>query len=562
MTVTAKNPIMPGFYPDPSICAVGEDFYLVNSTFAYFPGLPIMHSRDLAHWEQAGNALNRESQIPLKNCGHSAGLFAPTIRFHEGIFYVICTNVSGGGNFIVTAQEPAGPWSEPYYLEGAEGIDPSLFFDEDGTCYYIGTHPNPAGCRYDGDWYIWIQELDLKQMKLVGEKKDVWNGAMRDVIWPEGPHLYKKDGYYYIMNAEGGTGPDHAVTICRSKNIFGPYQNNPRNPILTHRHLGDAYPIRYVGHADLVKTNAGEWYMVMLAVRPTDGYTTMGRETFFAKVTWENDWPVVNPGEGKLTETVEIQLPEWDLLEDKESYYQRFQGKNALPGSFRDYDFTRMKVLGDEFLALRNPEEHMVRFSGDGLLLQFGKHTLKEEDSPSYVAIRQQHHSFQAEVTLRTDNLRDGRRAGIALVQSNAYHLRVEIGDAGVEVILCERGTDRLIARHPRSIVPELASLSIVVDGLYASVLMKGAIVPETDQKMHFMNESDADGAICLLGGADIRCLSTEVAGGFVGCTVGMYAMCEESVSDTENETDACLFRNFHYSMVTQKIQRDIKRRQ
>ena len=156
MSVTATNPILPGFYPDPSICAVGDDFYLVNSTFAYFPGIPIMHSKDLAHWEQIGNACDRESQLPLGDTGHSRGLFAPTIRYHEGTFYIICTNVSYGGNFIITAQNPAGPWSEPHYIEGADGIDPSLFFDEDGTCYYIGTHPNPAGCQYDGDWYIWI----------------------------------------------------------------------------------------------------------------------------------------------------------------------------------------------------------------------------------------------------------------------------------------------------------------------------------------------------------------------------------------------------------------------
>lgn len=321
MSVTATNPILPGFYPDPSICAVGDDFYLVNSTFAYFPGIPIMHSKDLAHWEQIGNACDRESQLPLGDTGHSRGLFAPTIRYHEGTFYIICTNVSYGGNFIITAQNPAGPWSEPHYIEGADGIDPSLFFDEDGTCYYIGTHPNPAGCQYDGDWYIWIQELDIENMKLVGEVHNVWNGAMRNIIWPEGPHLYKIGEYYYIMHAEGGTGPDHAVTVCRSKNVYGPYENNFCNPILTHRHLGRKYPICYVGHADLVKTINDEWYMVMLAVRPLEGYTTMGRETFLARVEWENDWPVVNPGVGRLTDTVEINLPKWTAYTAESNEY-------------------------------------------------------------------------------------------------------------------------------------------------------------------------------------------------------------------------------------------------
>ncbi len=335
MAQYAKNPIMPGFYPDPSICAVGEDFYLVNSTFAYFPGLPVMHSKDLVHWEQIGNVMERASQLPLAHAGHSQGLFAPTIRYHEGIFYVICTNVSGGGNFVVTAENPEGPWSEPHYLEEAGGIDPSLFFDTDGKCYYIGTHPNPEGCGYDGDWYIWIQELDLQTWKLTGEHRDVWNGALKGVHWPEGPHLYKRGEYYYLLHAEGGTGPEHAVTICRSLNLWGPYENHFCNPILTHRHLGQAYPIRYVGHADLLQTPAGEWYMTMLAVRPTEGYTTLGRETFLARVTWENDWPVVNVGVGKLTEMVEVHLPKWLPEQDPHSFTSRSSGKNAVPRSCR-----------------------------------------------------------------------------------------------------------------------------------------------------------------------------------------------------------------------------------
>ena len=351
MTVVAKNPILPGFYPDPSICAVGGDYYLINSTFAYFPGPPVLHSRDLAHWEQIGNAMDRQEQLPLKNAGHSRGLFAPSIRYHKGTYYVVCTNVSFGGNYIITASSPAGPWSDPIYLEGADGIDPSLFFDDDGKCYYIGTHPNPEGCRYDGDYFIWIQELDLKQMKLTGEAHNVWNGALRGVHWPEGPHLYKKDGYYYILHAEGGTGPEDGGSVCRSRELFGPYENNYCNPILTHRHLGRNYPIRYVGHGDLFETPKGEWYMVMLAVRPLEGNTTMGRETFLAKVVWENDWPVVNPGVGMLTDEVEIDLPEWDP--GKDTAFDT--ADNCVPGSSRTYDFTAMRRLGDEFLTLRNP---------------------------------------------------------------------------------------------------------------------------------------------------------------------------------------------------------------
>ncbi len=502
MSVIAKNPIMPGFYPDPTACAVGDDFYLVNSTFAYFPGLPVLHSKDLAHWEQIGNVLDRESQLPLKDAQHSAGLFAPTIRYYDGTFYVICTNVSFGGNFIVTATNPAGPWSEPHYIEGADGIDPSLFFDEDGKCYYIGTHPNPDGVKYNGDWFIWIQELDVKEMKLVGEKKNVWNGSMRGVIWPEGPHLYHIGEYYYIMHAEGGTGPDHCEAICRSKNLWGPYENFPKNPIITHRHLGNDYPIKYVGHADLFETPAGEWYMVMLAVRPLERYTTMGRETFLAKVTWEDGWPVVNPGVGMLTDEVEINLPEWKPASEQTGSYQ----------------FAGMEKLGYEFMVLRNPKEDMYRLTADGLELKVAAETIKDIASPSFVTLRQQHHSFVAKTSVCVANLSGKECAGMVLMQNNAFNVRVEANADEVKAILCEKGEDTVLGSA--KIAGDLANLAIQVDGLSAKVLSDGAVI----------------------GQASVATLSTEVAGGFVGCTVGMYA----SANGESSDKYAC-FKSFSY---------------
>lgn len=522
MTQYVKNPIMPGFYPDPSICAVGEDYYLVNSTFAYFPGLPVLHSKDLVHWEQIGNVMDRASQLPLAHAGHSQGLFAPTIRYHAGTFYVICTNVSHGGNYVVTAENPEGPWSEPHYLEGAGGIDPSLFFDTDGKCYYIGTHPNPKGCRYDGDWYIWIQELDLTTWKLTGEPKDVWNGAMRGVHWPEGPHLYRIGEYYYILHAEGGTGPEHAVSVCRSRDIWGPYENNFCNPILTHRHLGQAYPIKYVGHGDLFETPAGEWYMTMLAVRPLEGYTTMGRETFLAKVTWENDWPVVNVGEGQLTDQVEVSLPEWRPEQDPHSYTSRNKGQNAAPGSDRHYDFAGMEALGDEFLYLRNPDlSRYVLESGKGLYLTSTSVTLKEQESPSFVGIRQQHHAFRVEASLileKGQEREDGCSAGLVLLQSNSYHMRLEVGQGKLQAVLCQKGEDTVVGSVPLAAVQqgEAVTLYLQIEGLRATV---GYTCGNAD--------------FPVAENVDIRSLSTEVAGGFVGCTAGIYAVNAEGVKES-----------------------------
>ena len=502
---TAVNPILSGFYPDPSICAVGEDFYLVSSTFAYFPGVPIFHSTDLAHLEQIGNILDRPSQLPLAGCEHSQGIFAPTIRYHEGTFYMITTNVSYGGNFLVTAENPAGPWSEPHYIENAPGIDPSLFFDTDGTCYYVGTRPNTEGVRYNGDWEVWTQELDLKTMKLVGDSHKIWKGALKNVIWPEGPHLYKKDGYYYLMIAEGGTGPDHCISVARSKDIFAEFEGNPKNPIITHRHLGKDYPIIYVGHGDLVEDCNGNWYVVMLASRPCEGYTNMGRETFLAKVEWEDGWPIINRGVGKLEDTVEISLPKMQMI-PKSPIYSFAQDK-----------------LDMAFLTLRNPDSDMYELDQNkGVLkLALKNVTLKEQASPAYVALRQRHQDYQAGVQMRFTPGNEQECAGIAVMQSNEYHIRFEKYLEGeqesVRVISCVGGKDDVIA-----------SCKVPKGDMILKIVACG-------QKADFCYQVCGE-QVMVACNVDIHFLSTEVAGGFVGCTIGMYASSNGTKSDNYAE--------------------------
>lgn len=519
MSIYATNPIMPGFYPDPSLCAVGEDFYLCNSTFSYFPGLPVMHSKDLVHWEQIGNIMDRHSQLVLAGGDHSAGLFAPTIRYNNGKFYCICTNTTYGDNYVVTADNPEGPWSEPTYIKDADGIDPSLFFDDDGKCYYIGTHPNPdGGAHYNGDWYIYISEIDTTTWQLVGEKHNVWNGALKRCIWPEGPHLYKLNGYYYIMHAEGGTGPEHSEMVCRSKTLFGPYENNPKNPILTHRHLGKDFPIKYVGHGDIVKTVNDEWFMVMLAVRPLNRFTTMGRETFLARVIWEDDWPVVNPGVGMLEDKVAINLPAWDPLKDSTSYTYRTHNKTTIPGTDKAYDFAAMKELGDEFLFLRNYPADMYSLTDNGLALKCRRETIKDVASPSYISIRQQHHYFTSEAVVDASKLGKSDTAGLVYLQSNTYNLRIEVSSDRASMVLCRDGKDEVLDSVTLNDTSSV-SLKFVVDGLIAKTYANGE----------------------LIGEASISDLSTEVAGGFVGCTIGIYA--------SGNGTDGgeAVFKKFCY---------------
>lgn len=484
---TFQNPVLAGFSPDPSVCRVGEDYYLVTSTFAYFPGVPIYHSKDLVNWQQIGNVLERKEQLNLEQSSHSQGIFAPCLRYHDGLFYLITTNVTHGGNFFVTASNPKGPWSEPYFLDNAPGIDPSLFFDDDGHCYYVGTRPRPKGVRYNGDWEVWVQELDLKTKQLIGVSTKIWQGALREVIWPEGPHLYKKDLFYYLMIAEGGTGFNHCVTIARSKQIDGPYEGNKNNPILTHRHLGKVYPVRNVGHGDLVSTPDGQWYMTCLASRDFNGYSNLGRETFLAKVEWEDGWPVVNPGEGRLLETQEHDLP-------------------LVPVEKRTH-FTFEKLL-PEFLFLRNPYEENYQFTPEGKLKLFAtKATIGQLVSPSYLGLRQQSMNYCCQVHLNLAGQTAGE-AGLVILQSDTYSLRLTVTPKEnkqlVRLITRIQGVEQVIGEV------SLAEQELTLKLIGAGQLVK-ALVESSSQRL------------VVAENVDVHYLSTEVAGGFVGCTLGVY---------------------------------------
>jgi len=311
-----------GGYPDPSICRVDSDYYLVNSTFEYFPGLPLHHSKDLVNWELVGYGLHRPDQVisdvNLVDVQSDGGIHAPTLRCHKGVFYIITTNVYSPPkkseptefvNFIITADNIAGPWSQPHVIEGAPGIDPDLFFDDDGSVWYVGTH-TPEIPNFNGEGEIWLQQLDLGKWALVGERHYLWRGALIGAIWAEGPHLYKRDGRYYLMVAEGGTSFDHAVTIAVGDAITGPYVGNPRNPILTSRHLSYDNWVHSTGHADLLELSDGRWYMVALGVRGDESRgSNMGRETHLVPIVWErepypwktkSEWPVAAPFTGKV----------------------------------------------------------------------------------------------------------------------------------------------------------------------------------------------------------------------------------------------------------------------
>ena len=292
------NPILGGYYPDPSITRVGDTYYLVNSTFAHWPGIPIHESSDLVHWKLIGHALSDPAQVTFDGLGISRGVFAPSIHFHEGTYYVINTLADAGGNFFVTAKNPAGPWSAPVWLKEIDGIDPSFFFDGD-KAFILNNGPPEGAPLYDGHRAIWMQEFDLATNKVKGPRKVIVNGGAdisKKPIWIEGPHLYRIKGWYYLLCAEGGTGPGHSEVIFRSKSPWGPFEPGPDNPILTQRDLPKERenPVTNAGHADLIEMKDGSWWAVFLASRPYSGFRfNTGRETFLLPVTWTNGWPVI-----------------------------------------------------------------------------------------------------------------------------------------------------------------------------------------------------------------------------------------------------------------------------
>ena len=518
-----KNPILSGFYPDPSICSVlkrnekGEaveaDCYLVNSTFAYVPGVPVFHSRDLCNWKQIGHVLERKEQLKVDGIGISRGIYAPTIRYHKGIFYMITTNVSAGGNFYVTAENPAGPWSDPILLADAQGIDPSLFFEGD-KCYYIGQRTK-ADAKYNGDCEIWLQELDLEQKKLVGDVYVLWDGAMKHAIWPEGPHLYKRGDYYYVMIAEGGTAESHSICVARSKVITGPYEPCPNNPIFSHRHMGRTAKIQAVGHGDLVEMPGDKWYVVMLATRPLEGYAPLGRETFLAEVAWENDWPVINPGEGRLRDVQQV------VTDD---------GQDAFA---RDAEATKTdcvkwtKPLDMRCLTYGWPAEDMYKIAEDGsgdILLKVSDASFAKKESPSFICIRATAPVFSVETKMQFAP-KVGQEAGLVyLFDENNYIkftlygktetekvLRVVSVICSEETLIKEMPVEELSAEKEQKTAGHKVDLRLCLDGLRLTC--------------------EADGT--QIGMTDVRKLTSEaVEGGFVGCTMGIYAAGDDKKAD------------------------------
>ncbi|WP_299523197.1 glycoside hydrolase family 43 protein [Winogradskyella sp.] len=430
---TFINPIIPGGYPDPSICKVGDTFYIVNSTFEYFPGLPIHKSKDLINWELIGYGLHRknqcDAQVNLMDVNSDGGIHAPTIRYNKGTFYIITTNVyyhedtntTDFVNFIITAKSPEGPWSEPHVLEGAPGIDPDIFFDDDGKVWYVGTH-TPENPNYDGEGEIWLQEIDINNWKLIGERHYLWRGACGGV-WVEGPHMYKRDNRYYLMVAEGGTSFNHAVMIAVSDKITGPYISNARNPILSTRQLSYDNWVHSTGHADLIELDDGRWYIVALGIRgDQDRGSNMGRETHLLPVQWEREpfwwkevkyeWPVVAPKTGRVERKTAV------------PFEGTFQKRNL---SFSDnFDDSELNL---EWNFRRVPLDNVFSLEErKGFLRLFSKpNVIKERGRASLMGFRQTESDFEYNAKMSFNPKTNNSEAGISLIQKDDNYFTLTV---------------------------------------------------------------------------------------------------------------------------------------
>src|SRR5579875_203446 len=491
-----NNPVISGYYPDPSICRVGQNYYLVTSSNEYFPGIPIFHSRDLVHWRQVGHCLTRASQLPLHQCASSQGIFAPTIRYHDGIFYVITTNISAGGNFYVYADDPAGEWSDPVWIDH-QGIDPSLFFSPDGRTYVSATG-QPTG--------IYLFEIDLKTGQRRTETRCIWKGT--GGRFPEASHLYYLNNSYYLMIAEGGTEYGHMVTVARSASPWGPFEPCPYNPILTHRDRG-FHPIQGTGHADLIEADDGECWLVCLAFRPHGGnFHHLGRETFLAPVSWAADgWPVVNHHRGlELTmDTPTLPPHPWSTEAPRDDFDQ-----TTLQ---RSWNFLRDPHAQDWSLTAR---PGWLRLYGSPL-------TLDDQDSPAFIGRRQRHFSCRARALLEFTPQNEGEEAGLTILANEKHHYEIALTLIdGVRSVIVRRRIGDLVA-----IVASQATGD-------------GPIVLEiqADAEMYTFVYTQPGQAPRMLATGATRYLSSEVAASFTGVYLGMCATGRGRVSSAPADFD------------------------
>jgi alpha-N-arabinofuranosidase len=481
--MTFTNPVIRGYYPDPSVCRAGGKYYLVASSFQYFPGVPLFESTDLVNWKQIGHCLTRSSQLPLDNAYSSGGIFAPTIRHNSGRFYMATTNVTGGGNFYVYTDDIYGEWSEPIYVE-QEGIDPSLYFEGD-RAYFMSN-----GQDKDRKPAIIQSEINIETGELLSEVRSLWGGTGGRYL--ESPHLYKIGGYYYLTAAEGGTEYGHMVTYARSKDMWGPYEPYAGNPVLTNRNLG-GYPIQGIGHADLIDDEQGNWWILHLGFRQIDRWLTfhhLGRETFLMPVDFGADgW--FTAGENGTT-TVEVnteRIPANVVQEFKNEY--TFENTEA-----HEWRFIRKEAV-ENFIYDTEGERRVLK-------IRSSPHTLNVAGNPSFVGLHQK--EFNMKLSVKAKVL--SGEAGVTVYMDENHHY-------DISVVKYRNNYYAKLKLNIGDIKFEQTSVSLKSE--QTTLIIKA----DAYNYGFFICE---DGEEINLGQAQTRYLSSEVAGGFTGVVLGLYS--------------------------------------
>ncbi|MBZ4191983.1 glycoside hydrolase family 43 protein [Niabella beijingensis] len=516
------NPILQGCYPDPSIVRRGDDYFLVNSSFSMFPGVPIFHSTDLVNWKQIGHVLDRPSQLKVAKAGVSAGIYAPSIKYnrHNETFYMITTQIAGGiGNMVVKTKDPFKGWGEVIKLK-FDGIDPSLFFDDDGKAYVVHNDaPDKGKELYSGHRVIKLWEYDLEKDEVIpGTDKILVDGGVdisQKPIWIEGPHLYKKKGRYYLMCAEGGTGDWHSEVVFMSDNPKGPFIPAPGNPILTQRYFPKDRKAKtdWAGHADLVEGKDGKYYGVFLGIRPNakDRVNT-GRETFILPVDWSGTYPVFENGlvplktKQKLTAGVLNQTGENGFLPN---------------GNFTFTDNFSAPVLDYRWIAMRGPRENFISTSsGGGVAIKPFETTIKAQAPVAALFCRQQHASFEAKVTMTYIPRSDKDLAGITCYQSEAFNYVFGVTKKDKDYYLVLARTERKEPLgSPGTTTTIIGDTKIDVT---KPIELRVVASPQDEYSFSYSADGTTYHNVGVPVSGDI--LSTNVAGGFTGALIGLYA--------------------------------------
>jgi alpha-N-arabinofuranosidase len=506
------TPILQGCYPDPAITRKGDDYFMVCSSFAMFPGVPIFHSKDLVNWKQIGHVLDRKSQLKVHDAGIAFGIFAPAIKYnpYNDTFYMITTQFAGDiGNMVVKTKDPFQGWSDPYKLK-FNGIDPSLFFDDDGKAYVVHNDaPDKGKELYDGHRVIKIWNYDLENDQVIeGTDLIIVDGGVditKKPIWIEMPHIFKRYGKYYLMCAEGGSGDWHSEVIFVSNNPRGPYVPAKNNPILTQRYLNPerANRVEWAGHADLVETPEGDLYGVFLAIRPNDkNRVNTGRETFILPVDWSGKWPVFENG----------LIP----MEPKLKMPKGVVNKTGTEGYFPNGNFTFNEnfasgKLDYRWIGMRGPREDFMTVANNSLYIQPFDKSIKAVAPISSLFKRQMHKTFTATTTIKYTPGSEKDLAGMVCYQSERFNYVFGITKKGNDYHL-------LLQRTFRGKSEIVASTKIDI-----KKPLKLQISADNDD--YRFNYSIDGGEFKTLGGVvsgDI--LSTNVAGGFTGNLIGLYA--------------------------------------